>query len=128
MTLDRKVIVNPQPYTLGGLLVKDCTSQDSSTALVATKQTIKASPGQLYGWYVYNPNSSAQWVHFYNTDSVTVGTTNPLLSIVLPPLSAANLLSTMGIAFSTAISTAATTDGGGNTAPAVALEAVFFYA
>lgn len=129
MTLDRKIIVNPQPHTAGGLSTMNATSSDGATALTSTAQVIKGSAGQLYGYYVYNPNATAQFVQFYNTAqaSVTVGTTNPLFMLTIPPSSAANLMFTHGIAFGTAMSWSATSTAGGNGAPGTALDAVCWY-
>lgn len=127
MTLDRKQIVTLQPHTAGGLTTFMASGSDGSSILVATKQTITASPGQLYGYYAYNPEAAVSFVHFYNTDTVTVGTTNPLITIAIPAGSAANLAIPQGILFSTAISTAATTTAGGNTAPATGVSLVAWY-
>lgn len=130
MTLDRKLIVTPQPHTAGGLSTMNASSSDGATALTSTAQAIKASAGQLYGYYVYNPNATAAYVQFYNTaqGSVTVGTTNPLFMLTIPAASAANLMFTHGVIFSTAISWAATSTAGGNGAPTTALDAVCWYA
>jgi len=122
--------VNVAPQTANGLSVFAATSQDGGTALTNSAQVIKASAGNLYGWYIYNPNAAATYVVLYNTAaaSVTVGTTNPLFVICIPATSAANVEFTNGITFSNAgWSVAATTTGGGNAAPTTALEAVFFY-
>lgn len=130
MTLDRKIITTIQPHTAGGLSVFNASSSDGSTALTNSAQAIKASAGQLYGWYIYNPNSSAQFVQLYNTAaaSVTVGTTSPLFMLTIPATSAANVEFTNGITFSNAgWSCAATSTAGGNGAPTTALDAVFFY-
>ena len=130
MTLDRKVIVTPQPHTSGGLSVFNATSSDGATALTSTAQAIKASAGKVYGWYIYNPNSTAQFVQLYNTAaaSVTVGTTNPLFMLTLPATAAANVEFSMGIDFTNAgFSCAATSTAGGNGAPTTALDAVIFY-
>ena len=130
MTLDRKIITTIQPHTTGGLSVFNATSSDGATALTNSAQAIKASAGQLYGWYIYNPNSSAQFVQLYNTAaaSVTVGTTSPLFMLTIPATSAANVEFTNGITFSNAgWSCAATSTAGGNGAPTSALDAVFFY-
>jgi len=90
---------------------------------------VKASAGQVYGWYIYNPNSAATYVMLYNiaAASVTVGTSTAKMVLCIPAAAAANLSGTMGIAFDTAISIAAATTGGGNTAPTTALEATIFY-
>lgn len=112
----------------GGSSVMNASSSDGSTALTNTAQAIKASAGVLKGWYIYNPNASAQFVQFYNTaqGSVTVGTTAPLFMLTIPAGSAANL-SMVNIGFSTAMSWAATSTAGGNGAPTTPLDAVCFY-
>lgn len=118
------------PQTANGLSVFNATSSDGATALTNSAQAIKASAGQLYGWYIYNPNASAQFVQLYNTAaaSVTVGTTNPLFMLTIPATSGANVEFTNGITFSnTGWSCAATSTAGGNGAPSTALDAVFFY-
>lgn len=117
------------PSTNGGLSTFNGTSSDGGTALTNTAQAVKASAGQLYGWYIYNPNDEVSYVNVYNTasGSVTVGTTNPLFQIPVPPASAANILGGVGIAFGTAISASATKTAGSNTAPDVAMECVLFY-
>jgi hypothetical protein len=130
MTLDRKVIVTPQPHTSGGLTTFMASGSDGSSILVATAQAVKASAGQLYGYYLYNPEAAVTFVHFYNTAaaSVTVGTTNPLFTLQVPATSAANLMFTHGVTFSNAgWSIAATTTAGGNTAPATGVSATIWY-
>lgn len=131
MTLDRKQIVNVQPHTAGGLSTFMASGSDGSSILVATAQAVKASAGMLYGYYLYNPEAAVTFVHFYNTAaaSVTVGTTNPQMTLAIPAGSAANLMSAIGIVFSNAgWSIAATTTAGGNTAPATGVSAVIWYA
>lgn len=131
MTLDRKQIVTLQPHTAGGLSTFMASGSDGSSILVATAQVIKASAGQLYGYYAYNPEAAVTFVHFYNTaaGSVTVGTTNPLFTIAIPAGSAANLSIPQGITFSNAgWSCAATTTAGGNTAPSTGVSLVAWYA
>lgn len=130
MTLDRKQIVNVQPHTAGGLSTFMASGSDGSSILTNAAQAIKASAGQIYGYYIYNPNAAATFVHFYNTAaaSVTVGTTNPLFTLTIPATSAANLMGAIGILFTNAgFSMAATTTAGGNTAPATGLDAVVWY-
>lgn len=131
MTLDRKQIVTVQPHTAGGLTTFMASGSDGSTILQATAQAVKASAGQLYGYYAYNPEAAVSFVHFYNVAaaSVTVGTTNPLFTIAIPAGSAANLSIPQGILFSNAgWSVAATTTAGGNTAPATGVSLVCWYA
>ena len=129
MTLDRKQICTVQPHTKGGWSTFMATSGDSSTALTNSAQAVKASAGQLGGWYIFNPNSSTAYVVIWNlgTGSITVGTTAAKMILPVPAGSAANLEIVNGIEFDTAISVAATTTATGNTAPSTALEANFWY-
>lgn len=118
------------PTTTSGLTTAMFSGSDGSTILVATAQVIKASAGNLYGYYFYNPESAVTFVHFYNTAaaSVTVGTTNPLFTIPVPATSAANLSFPYPVGFSNAgWSIAATTTAGGNTAPATGVSAVIWF-
>lgn len=129
MTLDRKQIVTTQPHTAGGLLVANFTSGDTYTALTNGAQVIKASAGQIYGWYFHNPNTTTVYILVYNiaAASVTVGTSTAQLVFAVGAGQTANILAANGITFTTAMSAAAATTGGGNTAPTTALEVMFFY-
>lgn len=121
--------VTLKPNSTEGASTMNASSSDGATALTSTAQAIKASAGTLKGYYIYNPNSSAQFVQFYNTaqGSVTVGTTSPLFMLTIPATSGANLWMPDGIQFSTAMSWAATSTAGGNGAPTTALDAVAWY-
>src|SRR6185503_2726981 len=52
--------VGIQPRATNGLSTMNATSSDGGTALTNAAQAIKASAGKLYGYFIYNPNSSAQ--------------------------------------------------------------------
>lgn len=113
-----------------GLSVANFTSGDTYTALTNSAQVIKASAGKFYGYYYYNPNSSATYILIYDVAaaSVTVGTTTPKLVYCIPATSGANVEISMGIPFTNAgWSIACATTGGGNTAPSVALEVMVYY-
>ena len=132
MTTDRKQIATlyPSAGTTDGVTVANFNSGDTFTALTNTAQVIKASAGNFYGYYIYNPNSSATYVMLYNTAaaSVTVGTTTPAMVFCIPATAGANLSLAYPIPFTNAgWSIAAATTGGGNAAPATALEAMIFY-
>lgn len=109
MTLDRKVIVTPQPHTAGGCSIFRSLDLDE------TEEDIKTSAGQIYGMWVTNLATSTRFVKFYNATAanVIVGTTTPALTIGIPGNATDDIAglfaSTMGIAFDTAISAAATT-------------------
>lgn len=122
--------VTATPTTTSGLSVANFTSGDTYTALTNSAQVIKASAGNLYGYYIYNPNATAAYVMVYNiaAASVTVGTSTALLVFCIPATSGANLMFPYPITFSNAgWSAAAATTGGGNTAPGTSLEAMFWY-
>jgi hypothetical protein len=125
------VTVTTLPATAGAAAsTMNASSSDGGTALTSTAQAIKGTAGVLYGYFIYNPNTSAVYVQFYNTasGSVTVGTTNPLFMLTIPPTAAANLwMQPGGITFGTAMSWAATSTAGGNGAPSTALDAVAWY-
>lgn len=126
---DGALWVTTKPNPTEGASTINSTSSDGGTALTNTAQAIKASAGCLYGYFIYNPNATAQYVQFYNTasGSVTVGTTNPLFMLVIPATSGANMWLNEGALFTTAMSWAATSTAGGNGAPSTALEAVAWY-
>lgn len=98
-------LVSPRPATSGGLTIFRSLDLDE------TEEEIKATAGQLYGYYFANTNASARYLKFYNATAanVTVGTTTPVLTFYLPATSAGHVEFSQGIAFGTAITAAATT-------------------
>jgi len=108
--------VGMAPQTSGGL------SFFKSIDLDESEEEAKGSAGQVFGWYIHNNASAVRYVKFYNVlaAGVTVGTTVPDLTIPVPANSAANVEFTNGIAFSTAITVAATTGVADNDAGAPA--------
>lgn len=124
--------VSLQPRTTSGnaCSVFMASGSDGSSILVATAQAAKGSAGNVYGWYIYNPEAAVSFVHFYDvaSGSVTVGTTNPKFTLAIPAGAAANIPPVMAVAnFATAITVAATTTAGGNTAPSTGVSLVLFY-
>jgi hypothetical protein len=118
------------PTTTSGLSVANFNSGDTYTALTNSAQVIKASAGNLYGYYIYNPNASVAYVMIYNiaAASVTVGTSTALMVFAVPASSGSNLMFPYPITFSNAgWSIACATTGGGNTAPGTALEVMIWY-
>lgn len=123
------VVAHLTPPSSGGLSTFMASGSDGSTILQATAQEIKATAGQLYAYFIYNPEASVSYVHFYNSTAagVTVGTTSPKFSLPIPAGAAANVSLVQGAEFTTAISCAATTTAGGNTSPATGVSLVAFY-
>lgn len=92
------------PQTSGGLEIKRLLSAASTNA---TK--VKESPGQVFGWYIFNTSSSVKYVKLYNKASApTVGTDTPVMTIPVPKESGTNIEYVNGIAFATGIALATT--------------------
>jgi hypothetical protein len=119
--------VGIKPRTSGGYTIFRSIDLDE------TEEEVKATAGQVFGWYIFNAAATTHYVKFYNatTANVTVGTTTPVLTIPVPAGSAANVFTDTGIAFGTAITAAATTGVADNDTGAPAANAVVvnvFYA
>lgn len=114
--------VTPVGHTSGGL-------SQATGSIGATVTAVKASAGQVYGWYFYNANASVSYVQFFNTATggVTLGTTTPVYSLGIPPSSGANVMLPIGIAHSTAITIAITTTRAGSTGPGSTVDYNVFY-
>lgn len=99
----------PLPVTANGLSIFRSLDLDE------TEEQVKGTAGQVYGLWFSNTTASTLWLKFYNgtAASVTVGTTTPVITLGLPGNSSDTISgvfsSTMGIAFDTAITVAATT-------------------
>lgn len=90
--------VNVKPATSGGLTTYHLVSAASTNAT-----SIKASAGQVFGWYIYNSNAAARKVAFHNTAGTPTAGSSVFFSVVIPASSGANVEFTNGIAFSTGI-------------------------
>ncbi len=96
--------VTPVPATSGGPTVARIKLAASTNAT-----SVKASAGQVYGWYLYNNTASAKFLKFYNkASSPTVGTDTPLFTVPLPANGGSNVEYSMGIPFGTGIAYAIT--------------------
>lgn len=94
-----------------------------------TAQACKTSKGRLYGYHIQNPNASDAWLQLYDVaaGSVTVGTTTPKLSLIVPANGAIEHIGVIPIAFDTAITYSATTTAAGGTDPTTGLVGNLFY-
>jgi len=93
------------PTTTGGCTIFKSIDIDE------TEEEVKATAGNMYGYYFANTTASARYLKFYNATAanVTVGTTTPVITLYLPPTSAGHIGLPFPIGFSTAICVAATT-------------------
>ena len=98
-------LVTLSPATSGGFTTYHLVSAASTNATV-----VKASAGQLYGWYIYNSNASARKVAFHNSASSPTAGASIFFTIFLPGGSAANVFNDTGIPFSSGIAITTVTD------------------
>lgn len=99
-----------------------------------TAQAIKANSGRLYGIEISNPNTTDAYLQIFDltTGNVTVGTTTPKLSFLVPAGNgtrdgAMDKSFIIPITFSTAITYACTTTATGSGNPSTALVVNFIY-
>lgn len=138
LTVDGSVVVSAGSITVNGAV----TTQANGTAATAytpqmyaaqttTVRTVKGTGGVFAGYIVYNPNAAAiAYVQLFNVataTTVTLGTTVPDMILPIPPASAANVMSDVGIGFSLGIKLACTTTATGSTAPASGLDMTVYY-
>lgn len=96
--------INLQPTTSGG------SSVYGNLDLGATGVTIKASAGQVYNYYIANQNATLwRYVKLYNQATDPASTDTPVITLAIPPGSAANVAFPNGIAFGAGIGIRATT-------------------
>lgn len=96
--------VNVVPATSGGLLINRVIAAASTNAT-----SVKASAGQVYGWFIFNTSAATKFVKLYNKATApTVGTDTPVMTIPVPAGGGANVEFTNGIAFGTGIALAMT--------------------
>lgn len=91
---------------------------------------LKNSPGQLFGWYLFNNNAGVVYCNFYNvkSDAVIPGQTIPLMSFGIPSGLGANVPpSPRGINFSKSISFNFSTLRGGSINPALTVDYNFWF-
>lgn len=79
-----------------------------------TAASVKSSAGNLYGFSIYNPNSSLCVMQVFNTSSVTLGTTQELLDIPVLPTGGNNMVLNFPVNFSADIYVASTTAAHGS--------------
>jgi hypothetical protein len=93
------------PATSGGwLIARDIDLDEASPAVV------KASAGQVGGWYLYNNSAATLYVKIYNKATAPVlASDTPKMTICIPAGSAANVELSSGIEFDTGIGWACTT-------------------
>lgn len=92
------------PRTTGGLTTFHLISAGSTNATV-----VKASAGQLFGWFIYNASTAHRKVAFHNSASSPTAGASIFFTLSIPPGGGANVMSDIGIAFSSGIAITTTT-------------------
>lgn len=97
--------------------------------LAATVSAIKAGLGYVFGFSIYNPNTSAIYVQVFDALSadVTLGTTAAKCVIGIPASSGVSMSLTKPLEMAKGISAAATTTPGGATGPTSGVVVNVFY-
>jgi len=91
-------LVSAIPTTAGGLTTYHLISAATTNATV-----VKASAGQLYGWYLYNSNAAARKLAFHNTAATPTAGASIFFTVTIPAGAGANVEFTNGIPFSAGI-------------------------
>lgn len=94
---------------------KRITSANNVTGI-----TVKATPGTLYGFTLFNSSAAKTYVKFYDATSITVGTTTPFMTIGINAASHRDIFMPYPMWFGTGIMIGITTGIADNdtTAPA----------
>lgn len=97
--------VSLQPRTANGCDIFRSLDLDE------TEEEVKASAGNVFGYYFHNKAATTMWLKFYNATAanVTVGTTTPVMTLGLPAGASGNVGLPYPVSFGTAISVAVTT-------------------
>jgi hypothetical protein len=107
------------PQTSGGLSTFHLVSAASTNAT-----SVKASAGQLYGWFIRNTSATDGKVAFHNTAGTPTAGASVFFSLNIPAGGAANVFGDVGIPFSTGIGITTVTDAADAGTTAVALSAL----
>jgi hypothetical protein len=118
--------------TIGAVTTVPATSGGLSTAVqqaLTSSASVKSSGGQLYGYGVFNPNTSTVYMFWYNTTSVpSIGsTTNLVFEIGIPAGAAANVSFDNGIVFLAGIYVAVSTSATVAVAPSTGVVITSLY-
>jgi hypothetical protein len=122
-------LVTLQPTTSGGSSAYSGNVTTAGSGAGVGGVAVDASPGQMYGYAVYNGNSSVCYMSFFDqTQALTnLGTTVPKLAIGIPANGGANISFANGIPFAIAITVSATTTRNGSTACSTGLDINVMY-
>lgn len=113
------------PITSGGLSVFHLVAANTTNAT-----SVKASAGQLYGWYVMNQTAAPLKVALHNTAGTPTAGASVFFTLFIPAGGAANAFTDIGIPFSSGIAittTAGSLDSDATAVTSAALHINLFY-
>lgn len=96
-------LVGLQPVTSGG------SSIYRNLDLGSTGQVVKASAGQMYGYYIFNNANTVRYLKIYDKATAPTNSDTPVMTYPIPPGSAANVAFPNGVAFANGIGVRAVT-------------------
>lgn len=117
----------PSVYADGSVRVIPATGASGLTvyhlmSAASTNATnIKASAGNLHGWYIRNNATTDRKLVFHNSASTPTAGASVFFTLSIPAGSAANVFSAIGIPFSSGIGITTVTDAADNGTTAVSL-------
>lgn len=115
----------PLPVQLAPITTGGCSVGKFISAASTNATSLKASAGQVFGFFAVNTNASARFLKIYNkASSPTVGTDTPVLTIGLPGSGGIAFSFPTGIPFATGIAYALTTGAADADTGAVALSEI----
>jgi hypothetical protein len=96
--------VHVTPATAGGLSIY------RNVGLSTTGQSVKSSPGQVFGWHLANSGASGAFVKLYDMATAPqIGTSTPVATLYVPAGQVVSAEHTNGIELSNGIGIGATT-------------------
>jgi len=108
-------VVALTPSTVTGLTAFHLVSAASTNAT-----NIKASAGAVYGWSIYNTNANARKVALHNVSGTPTAGSSVFMTITVKGLDGSDVISPMGIPFSSGIGITTVTGAADSDASAVA--------
>jgi hypothetical protein len=127
-------VINAQVQVSSPIPISDTPSTSSTMALsqttisANTAQSIKSSAGNVFGWSLYNGNSSVCYLQFYNTSSAPTCGTSVTWSFPIPASSTSTVVPPYALYnHSTGIGFCAGTTATGSTACSTALSGTLLY-
>ncbi len=115
-SVGQKTMANSSPVVIASdqsaLTVFFSPATSASTIVYAASLVVKATPGTLYGFSVYNSKASAQWIQVHNATALPSNTAVPIITLVVAATSNLGVsFGPRGLTFGTGITIGNSTTG-----------------